>query len=68
MTDRFGVADTTAVVTGWSSGIGRPIVEPVARSITERDRSGRAIAVECDVTDRNVVGETIPVNGTSRLA
>ncbi|SFR73237.1 NAD(P)-dependent dehydrogenase, short-chain alcohol dehydrogenase family [Halogeometricum rufum] len=74
MTDRFGVAGQTAIVTGASSGIGKTIaerfaaegadvvvcsreqenVDPVAEEINEGD-GGRALAVECDVTDRDAV-------------
>jgi NAD(P)-dependent dehydrogenase (short-subunit alcohol dehydrogenase family) len=74
MTDRFGVAGQTAIVTGASSGIGKTIaerfaaegadvvvcsreqenVDPVAEGIHEGD-GGRALAVECDVTDRDAV-------------
>lgn len=77
-TDRFSVADTTAVVTGSSSGIGRAIVErfaagganvvvtsreavnvePVAQAITESGE-GKAIAVACDVTDREAVAALV---------
>ncbi|WP_458188392.1 SDR family NAD(P)-dependent oxidoreductase [Haladaptatus sp. NG-WS-4] len=70
MIDQFGVDGQTAIVTGASSGIGRVVaerfadgganvvvcsreqenVDPVAESIGEN-----ALAVECDVTDREAV-------------
>jgi 3-oxoacyl-[acyl-carrier protein] reductase len=74
-TERFSVADRTALVTGASSGIGQTIaeqfaadgadvvicsreqdnVDPVAAGIVKSERPGDALAVECDVTDREAV-------------
>lgn len=71
----YDFSDTSVVVTGASSGIGKRTaeqfaaegadvaicsrtqenVDPVAEAINGSDRPGEALAVECDITDRDAV-------------
>jgi len=71
----YDFSDTTVIVTGASSGIGKRTaeqfaadganvaicsrkqgnVDPVVETINDSDRSGTALAMECDITDRDAV-------------